>query len=226
MTKALGEREKQLEEMCALLDQWDLTNEKALDVAHDQAKAIMTAAQGLTEFEDGKVSRMLTVVAFLSALVGVVYTRFQSEQPWPGFSASKWVTVATYGSFFAYIIVVAVAVLVLLSAIRPAINAPRSWTLKRTDDPVSVFFLGIQTVTADAWARMFQRLTLGDGAELKRLVTKNYVGQAYALTQRVARRLVWISFGMILLQTALVALLSFFMFYAATIMFSHSAPSR
>jgi hypothetical protein len=60
---------------------WEIP-EEAMDRVHDAARASLNEVKALTEYEDGKVSRLLTVVAFLSAVVAAVFTRrFASAMP-------------------------------------------------------------------------------------------------------------------------------------------------
>src|SRR5438270_13971663 len=72
-------------ELLVKLNGWSIPAE-ALDRVHDGAKASLAEVKALTEYEDGKASRLLTIVAFLSALVGAVFTRFAMDYPWPGFA--------------------------------------------------------------------------------------------------------------------------------------------
>ena len=79
--------------------------------------------KALTEYEDGRVSRLMTVVAFLSALVGAVFTRCATLYSWPTarFAISgRWLLpLARYLTFIIYVTLVSVAVLLLILAIRP-----------------------------------------------------------------------------------------------------------
>src|SRR4051812_38902003 len=105
------------------LDGWSIPSD-ALDRVHDGAKASLAEVKALTEYEDGKASRLLTIVAFLSALVGAVFTRFATDYSWPGFAAFaadpiSALTMATYLAFFVYVVVVTISVLIILSAVKP-----------------------------------------------------------------------------------------------------------
>src|SRR5205807_300239 len=96
----------------------------AIDRVHEAARASLAEVKALTEYEDGKVSRLLTVVAFLSAVVGAVFTRFASDYAWPKISDAHFgldwlLPVATYTAFFIYAVVVTASVLALLGAIKP-----------------------------------------------------------------------------------------------------------
>src|SRR4051812_13339301 len=104
------ERDAAFVELVRKLDDWTIPRE-SLDRTHEGAKASLAEVKALTEYEDGKVSRLLTIVAFLSAVVGAVFTRFVTDFPWPGFDAPKTnslsaLTLATYIAFLAYVLLV------------------------------------------------------------------------------------------------------------------------
>src|SRR5205814_5842198 len=113
------------------LNAWEIPD-NAIDCVHEAARASLAEVKALTEYEDGKASRLLTVVAFLSAVVGAVFTRFASDYPWPGMAGPHWsaawaLPVATYTAFFVYVILVTASLLTVLSAIKPTFNTPVTW---------------------------------------------------------------------------------------------------
>lgn len=126
------------------LNGWQLPSD-ALDRVHEGAKASLAEVKALTEYEDAKASRLLTIAAFLSAVVGAVFTRFATEYPWPGFGIfeidhlSVLVT-TTYIAFFAYVLLVTVSVLIILSAVKPRFNIPKTWAGSNADRPPSTLF--------------------------------------------------------------------------------------
>src|SRR5436190_2212137 len=99
-------RDSQFKELLIELEKWEIP-EAAVDTVHDAARASLNEVKALTEYEDGKVSRLLTVVAFLSAVIGAAFTRFASEYTWPGVAAYSadsawWLPFSTYLAFFVY----------------------------------------------------------------------------------------------------------------------------
>ena len=210
----------------ALIDQlnaWDIPND-ALDRVHEAARASLAEVKALTEYEDGKVSRLLTVVAFLSAVVGAVFTRFASDYAWPKmggahFGADWLLPVATYTAFFVYVVVVTWSVLRLLGAIKPTFNIPATWKgAGRPGLPSSMlFYAGILDVPAPQWGKAFEQLTGKDGTELKKYYAKCYIAEAYLVAEKVADKLEVVSPGINALRWAMGVLLGFFILFAATI---------
>ena len=131
-------------ELIEKLDAWQPPSD-ALDRIHEGAKASLAEVKALTEYEDGKASRLLTIVAFLSAVVGAVFSRFATEYPWLGFGAFEIdplsaLVAATYIAFFAYVLLVTISVLIILSAVKPRFNIPKTWTGSKADRPASTLF--------------------------------------------------------------------------------------
>lgn len=210
----------------ALIDQltaWVIPD-AAIDRAHEAARASLAEVKWLTEYEDGKASRLLTVVAFLSAVVGAVFTRFASEYPWPGiggpYCSSGWLLpVATYAAFFVYVIIVTWSVLRVLGAIRPTFNIPATW--KGAVQPglprSMLFYQGILDVPAPGWGQAFEQLTGTDGKDLKRYYTKCYIAESYLIAEKVATKLAVLSPGINALRWSMSILLGFFILFSATI---------
>jgi hypothetical protein len=212
----------------ALIDRlqaWDIPND-AVDRVHEAARTSLAEVKALTEYEDGKVSRLLTVVAFLSAVVGAVFTRFASDYAWPKmgdahFGADWLLPIATYTAFFAYAIVVTASVLTLLGAIKPTFNIPATWKgAGHSGLPSSMlFYARILDVPAPQWGEAFQRLTEKDknGTELKQYYAKCYIAEAYLVAEKVADKLQVVDPGIGALRWAMGVLLGFFILFAATI---------
>lgn len=210
-------------ELLVKLDGWSIPT-KALDRVHDGAKASLAEVKALTEYEDGKASRLLTIIAFLSALVGAVFTRFATDYPWPGFGAIDTdrlsaLTMAAYVAFFAYILLVTVSVLIILSAVRPRFNIPKSWTAgSKADRPPSMlFYKGILDVTAPTWGEAFIGLGTNEGEGLKAYYAKCYIAESYLVAEKVADKLRLLSPGVATLQAAMWVLVVFFSLSGANV---------
>src|SRR3954464_3444805 len=123
MTQSIQDKRKlAFASLIAKLDDWSIPT-GAVDRVHDGAKASLAEVKALTEYEDGKVSRLLTIIAFLSAVVGAVFTRFATYYPWPGFAAAaanglSVLTIAAYFAFFTYVLLVTGSVLIILGAVK------------------------------------------------------------------------------------------------------------
>ncbi|MDA9398572.1 hypothetical protein XH79_07090 [Bradyrhizobium sp. CCBAU 45389] len=124
-------RDAGFRELAQKLAGWDIPTE-AIDTTQDSAKASLAEVKALTEYEDGKASRLLTIIAFLSAVVGAVFTRFVTDYPWPdpGSVADNKMaalTIGAYAAFLAYVLLVTISVIIILKAVKPTLNVPKSW---------------------------------------------------------------------------------------------------
>jgi hypothetical protein len=209
-------------ELIAKLNGWQLPPD-ALDRIHEGAAASLAEVKALTEYEDGKASRLLTIVAFLSAVAGVVFTKFATEYPWPDLAMfetdhlSALVT-TTYIAFFAYVLLVTISVLIIFSAVKPRFNIPKTWAGATADKPSStLFYKGILDVTAPTWGDTFINLGTDKGADLKAYYTKCYITESYLVAEKVADKLRLLSPGVGLLQAAMWLLLLFFSLSGASV---------
>ncbi|HEY4211625.1 MAG TPA: hypothetical protein VGM84_09110 [Steroidobacteraceae bacterium] len=216
------QRNSQFGELLAELSKWQIP-EDAIDTVHDVARASLNEVKALTEYEDGKVSRLLTIVAFLSAVIGAAFTRFAGDYNWPAVGAYSsnmawWLPFSTYVAFFAYVTLVTVSVVVLLGAIRPTFNLPASWkgNGKGGLPPSMLFYKGILDVTARQWAEAFVQQTDAKGKNLKAYYAKCYIGETYLVAEKVADKLRIAAPGVGALRWAMAILLVFFLLFAVT----------
>lgn len=218
-------------ELLAKLDGWSISPE-ALDRVHDGAKASLAEVKALTEYEDGKASRLLTIVAFLSAVVAAVFTRFATDYPWPGFGALDTdrlavLTMVSYAAFFAYVLMVTVSVLIILRAVKPQFRIPKTWNAgSKPDRPTSMlFYKGILDVTAPTWGEAFIGLGTKKGDDLKAYYAKCYIAESYLVAEKVAIKLRLLEPGIKLLQAAMAVLLVFFLLSGANVVMIKSSTS-
>jgi hypothetical protein len=210
-------------ELLVKLNEWSIPTE-ALDRVHDGAKASLAEVKALTEYEDGKASRLLTIAAFLSAAVAAVFTRFAADYPWPGFGAFDTdrlsaLTIAAYAAFFAYVLLVTISVLIILSAVKPRFNIPKSWAPgSKVDRPTSMlFYEKILDVTAPTWGQAFIGLGTNKGDDLKAYYAKCYIAESYLVAEKVADKLRLLNPGVTILQAAMWVLVVFFALSGANV---------
>lgn len=213
------------------LDAWDVPAE-SIDRVHDLSRASLNEVKALTEYEDGKVSRLLTVITFLSAVVAAVFTRFAQDYSLPAvlhpvFSAAWILPMATYVWFLGYVLVVTFAVWSVIGAIRPKFLIPETWkNATGKGGPTSmIFYKGILDTNPVEWGRTFEDKAAQDKADnLKATYAKNYIAESYLVAQKVAEKLESLKPGIAALRIALVLLMVFIASYAATV--SSVDPTR
>src|SRR5262245_60232635 len=154
------QQDKDINELRNWLATWDIPGQ-ALDKVHDAAR---TSLQELKEFEnheDDKAARLLTIIAFLSAVVAAVFTRFASDFKVPPFSkfavAWDWILpMATYACFIIYVVLVTWAVWMVVCAIGPVFRKPRSDPTVAGARPTSmVSYQGMLDAPALQWGKTF-----------------------------------------------------------------------
>ena len=185
----------QFSKLVSALDSWSIP-EDAIDTVHDLARISLDEVKALTEYEDGKVSRLLTVAAFLSAVVGTVFTKYWSAYSWPSIcdystTLKWWLPSCTYVAFFAYIILVGISTVTLLQAIGPSFNIPASWnkTGARSKPTSMLFYKGILDVTAEDWGKAFVTQVGTNGKPLKSVYAKCYIAEAYLVAEKAGTKL-------------------------------------
>ena len=214
-----AERAEQMRSAIALLDPWDIPDE-ALDSVHDAAKTSLDTVTALTEYEDAKASRLLTIVAFLSAAVTAVFARFSSVYSWPGalaWKSSFWLVAPTYCLFWLYLLIVTYGALRIFVAIGPTFNVPKTWGKAVGENPASMlFYQMILSVNHTAWARFFRDTTGENGHDLKQVYVKDFIIESYLVAEKVAVKVRVLTHGVRCLIVAMGLLLIYFVLCAAS----------
>ena len=211
--------------LVGLLASWKIPEGREQAV-HDMARASLDEVKGLTEYVDGKVGRLLVIVAFLTALAGAVFARFSSTYALP-----RWDTIAsdctyilpalTYTLFGAYTVIVAGSAFVIFGAIKPTFNEPAQWKGRSDSPPKSMnFYARILDANPQVWGQTFVTLT-GDSADgpdnLKAQYAKDYIFEAYLVAEKVAHKLKKVAPAVRWLQFSMLVLAAFIVSYALTL---------
>lgn len=189
---------------------------KLLAVRATLAERSLKTVTLLTEYEDGKVARILTVVAFLSAVIGALFTRFQSEYRW---SNGCWTVKAGYVTFFAYVILVSISVYALIAAIRPRFNRLQPSETKDKTPLSFIFSREIAAVKPQAWAAYW----LKDFDAIAKAAA-NDIAETYLIARKIEEKLADVAQGMSFLRWGLVALVTFLICAFASFMFATAGP--
>lgn len=160
----------------------------------EKAKDSLEEAKALTEYQDQKVSRLLTVVAFLSAAAGTIFGKFADRFPLQTFTwidVPQYFVVLAYVLFFAFVLVVAAGALVSFYATRTRFvwDASSPNVVKHNSPPKSLlFFQESIRSSPEQWAKSFARIK-SESDELLLEYYKNYVIESYLINSKVADKI-------------------------------------
>lgn len=174
----------------------------------------------LTEYQDQKATRLLTIVAFLSALAGALFARLADAYPLlvllkSGLRPLAFIAVIGAYITFAMFVVLAIAgALVIFHATRTVFKYPRTPDPGTADSRPSsmLFYAGIIGVTPGQWASTF----VAPGVERAAWRTnvgeqylRSYIVESYLVAAKVADKLRYLQPGQQLLLFAIRMLLLF-----------------
>lgn len=195
-------------------------DEESLERLLKHCRETLNEVKELTEYQDQKATRLLTIVAFLSALAGVLFGRLFDSYPLVALlkvDLSPLALTAVVGAYVTFGVFVGSAVagaLVIFHATRTVFKYPP------TTDPGNdvtrsrsvLFYAGIVGVTPRQWARTFVTEDAEKSAWRKGvadLYLRSYIVESYLVAAKVADKLRYLQPGQQLLQFAIRMLLVF-----------------
>jgi predicted component of type VI protein secretion system len=194
-----------------------LDDNDALKGAIDLAKDSLAEVKGQTEYQDEKATRLLTVTTFLSALSGVLFSRFEDAYPVDTITRQPLVGAlflgCSYGAFAAFVIASLSGALVSFHATRTRFKYPPYQTTEdQENDPESLLFYGglIRSrpsawikgwVTARADGDPGDRPALRD--DLQQRYLRHLVSETYLVAAKTADKLRYLEAAQSLLAIAL-----------------------
>jgi|GEM_PF-4777860 len=198
----------------------------AVEEVYETSRVSLNEVKALTEYEDGKATRLLTVAAFMSAAVGAIYARFGAVYPWPQLGDFSWslmwvLPTITYGAFIIYVLTVIWSSFLVFNAIKPTFKIPKTWIKgsKGADRPTSmIFYKGILDTTGVNWGNQFKELAR-DSLALKSEYAKCNIAEAYLVAGKVADKYKKLVTGLIWLRVSMLLILLFVILLAATFFF-------
>jgi Family of unknown function (DUF5706) len=180
------------------------------------ARESLDRVTALTEYEDAKAGRLITGIALLSAAAGTIYAAMLKDVlpalPVPARVRFNYV-------FFAYEVVNAIGVFVLLSAIYPWFNIPKYWRRRaEASGPPSSMLFGPQIAKASpqAWADAFKDTTF-----VKTRYFKDYIHESYLIAGKIKRKYTRLRCALIFVVVANLLLLPIWLVYC---LYHCSAP--
>lgn len=193
------------------------------------ARQSLDEVKALTDYQDGKATRLLTIITFLSAFSGVLFSRFADTYPLQGFLNSfsihdtatytKALVLLSYLLFISFGLLAVSGALVTFHAIRARFRYPR--IASENGRPKSfVFFKPIVEVAPEDWSKAFlsdDPSKLNEDLQLSYL--KNYITEAYLVATKVADKLRYLEPAQKLQSWAIKALLLWLLALSTTFTF-------
>jgi len=220
-TQILQEIEAELENLVKGEDAEALANLVA------RGRETLNEVKALTEYEDQKAARLLTIVTVFTALAGVLFNAFSSAHPvqfWGGASAwSQFFVVIVYGLFGLFVVSVVCGALVIFHANKVRFRYPSRTNTNPGSKPKSyLFFVSIVGVNPADWASSFvqargARTVPRNGLSLQ--YAKNYIAESYLVAAKVADKMRYLEPAQAILGFALRVLLAWLVAAAAVSIF-------
>lgn len=193
-----------------------------------KAKESLEEAKGQTEYQDQKVARLLTIVAFLTAAAGTLFSKVADSFPID--HSIPWVhwhimVYAAYLLFFGFVFLVGAGALVSFHAMRTRFvweAAHSNMVVERDRKPKShLFFQEVVRTTPEKWAESFSATKNAQLTE----AYKGYIVEAYLVNAKVADKLRLLEPAQAILSNA-VRVLLIWLFIVAVLFITVDRPVK
>jgi hypothetical protein len=213
---------KQIREV---LDPWNLS-EQGAETLFGPTRDSLGEVTHLTTYLDEKAARVLTAVAFISALAATAYdVLHRNVLPLHPY----WLNLCFNLLFYAYGTLVALGAFCVTTGIFPRLNMPAGWSplgarnLKSTAGDrqsglPNSFLFAPQIVKSSPreWAKAFVD---NDPHTLKCAYVKDHIHEAYLVAEQIPYKIGWLWVGMRAIQVANLILVAWFTLTAARLLF-------
>ena len=192
----------------------------ALDLAADSLKEV----KAQTEYQDQKATRLLTVISFVMALAGALFTRLNEAYPITEVTSQPILQMMLVGlayvGFGTFLLFSLSGALVTFHATRTRFKYRQGGSsLSALAEPRSrLFYQGVVTVRPSVWSRAF--VDASDPAkpvlqpDLKQKYLRDLVGETYLIACKTAEKLRYLDPAQRLLATGLKCLLAWLVLLA------------
>jgi hypothetical protein len=205
--------------------------DEELDAALEQARASLEEVKSLTDYQDGKATRLLTIITFLSALSGVLFGRLADSYPLRETVTrqhANWfhsgLLSSAYLIFFIFGLLAVCGALVTFHAIRARFRYPQAPQPKRAKS--FLFYRSIIESLPGEWARSF--VDENDHTKLEPKLRlhyfRNYVTESYLVASKVADKVRYLEPAQTMQFWAIALLLFWLILYA--MVFSIVPPGK
>lgn len=167
-----------------------------------QARESLDEVKALTEYEDQKATRVLTIVTIFVALAGLIFTRLADLYPFRAIigeygllSLQAGLVIANYFLFLGFILFAISGALVIFHATRIRFKYPMLGPGDRSPSTKSfLFYKEIIQVTPENWARSFlSNGPNGKSSEIRKDLAvryfRNHIIESYLIAAKVADKL-------------------------------------
>jgi len=191
--------------------------------------------KALTEYEDEKATRILTIVTIFGALAGLIFTRIADQYPllrvvtlWGRWNFQTLLVIANYALFGMFVLFTVSGALVIFHATRVRFKYPSLPTPGGVPAPVKshLFFKEILQVTPQSWARAF--LSRGAPGQVSGDIGteyfKNHIVESYLIAAKVGDKLRYLMPAQSILAWAMRILLVWLAVYAVTLVVVPEVP--
>lgn len=185
------------------------------------AKSSLEEVKDLTSYQDQKISRLLTIIAFLTAAAGVVMSKFISMYPMFEIfdrhlkCLELFLVGGVYIIFAFFLLLVGMGALVAFHAARTRFVWEDPAVASASQPKSYLFFRGIIQSTPEYWARSFSDSSgnaIVPEDELRLRYLRNYVAETYLVAAKVGDKVRYLEPAQTLLSSAIRLLLLFLVF--------------
>jgi hypothetical protein len=196
---------------------------------YEFSKRSLEEVKHLTEYEDEKANRILTAIAFLSALAGAIFVALvpkNNKGALLSYNDWNWSVWFYYVCFATFLILLACGTIFVVHALKPRFNIPSFWQKKpnsnsNQDDPDSfLFFEQILKVGPEKWAKSFCKKNTD---QLTESYIKCNIAETYLVSEKIRTKLKYLQPGVFILWLAVICLLIWFIFCGLRIAFPPKA---
>jgi hypothetical protein len=205
-----------------------------IEAAAERAQESLDEVKGLTEYQDQKAFRLLTVTTFLSALGGVLFGRFADAYPLRPLLDSPddrlILLIPAYAAFALFALSAVCGALVTFHATRtrfkyPEINSPEK---QEQDSKSLLFYEPIIRVSPGAWSKGFVQSKGSPNPGLRKDLTRRYlancIAEAYLIAAKAADKLRYLHAAQLLLSFGNKCLLAFLILAGASSFMKSTKP--
>jgi hypothetical protein len=215
------------------LEDWRM-NDSSAEVFHKLTRESLDEVIRLTEYQDAKATRLLTVNSFIGAIVGVFFVYFRDLYPIevvrycfrvsPHQLLFGFTLFISYILFFLYAIYFSAGAMVIFFAIRTRFVMPSTWANSGDPNPPKsrLFYSFICSVTPKAWASSFRYNEFEEKKPDLLVVdyVKNHIIETYLVAHKVKDKIRLLEPGQRLLFNSIRIMLIWFVFQLIIISFS------